>query len=114
MKPLHSLLASLFLASAALATLPAQAREANAMASACRSDYQTFCSKVKPGGGQVAQCLQEHAAELSAPCKAQLGTVKQCTEQIKAVCGTDGTDKAALRTCLKAHASELGAACRTL
>jgi hypothetical protein len=89
-----------------------QAREFSALAQACRSDYKAFCSKVKPGTGEVAECLQQHEAELSASCKAQIGTVKQCGEQIKSMCGAAGTDRDAIRKCMKEHASELGAACK--
>lgn len=89
MKAFSYLGALLLWACTVLAIVPtlALARDVNAMASACRSDYQTFCAKVSPGGGRIAGCLKEHAAELSAPCKAQLGNMKQCSEQVKAVCG---------------------------
>jgi len=91
---------------------PVHAREVNAMANACRSDYRALCPTVQPGGGKVAECLQQHAAELSSQCKAQLENITQCSAQIKSICGADSADKSALRTCMKAHASELSTACR--
>lgn len=35
---------------------------------ACEADVKRFCSMVRPGGGQILQCLQEHAQDLSDPC----------------------------------------------
>jgi hypothetical protein len=36
---------------------------------ACGADAKQFCGDVKPGGGRIAACLGQHAAELSDPCK---------------------------------------------
>lgn len=36
---------------------------------ACRADYHAFCSGVRPGGGQIAACLKQHAPELSNSCR---------------------------------------------
>ncbi len=35
---------------------------------ACESDTKRFCSTVKVGGGQILQCLQEHAQDVSDQC----------------------------------------------
>lgn len=35
---------------------------------ACEADTKRFCSTVTPGGGQILQCLQEHAQDLSDQC----------------------------------------------
>lgn len=35
---------------------------------ACEADVTQFCPKVKPGGGRIVQCLEEHAKEVSASC----------------------------------------------
>jgi hypothetical protein len=112
MKPYNLLTAFLVLCGALCVNLTVQAREMNAMMEACRGDFQTLCPKVQPGGGRIAECLKQHATELSAPCKERLGDAKQCGEQVKKVCPTGGADKSALRTCMKEHASELAAACK--
>ncbi|HLZ33942.1 MAG TPA: cysteine rich repeat-containing protein [Nitrospira sp.] len=44
---------------------------------ACQTDVKHLCASVKPGGGQILQCLQEHAQEVSDRCYETLpkGTV---------------------------------------
>jgi hypothetical protein len=39
---------------------------------ACKSDVQTLCSGVQPGGGRIRDCMKEHRAQLSAACKIAL------------------------------------------
>lgn len=39
---------------------------------ACVADTKQFCSNVKAGDGRLAQCMRDHAADLSAPCKTAL------------------------------------------
>jgi hypothetical protein len=39
---------------------------------ACQADIRRFCSDLKPGGGQMLQCLQHHAQEVSDGCYATL------------------------------------------
>ena len=35
---------------------------------ACTADAKKFCAQVKPGGGRILQCLEEHAKEVSSEC----------------------------------------------
>ena len=39
---------------------------------ACQADIRRFCPDLRPGGGQMLQCLQQHAQELSDGCYATL------------------------------------------
>ena len=39
---------------------------------ACEADVRKFCSDLRPGDGQMLQCLQRHAQELSDGCYATL------------------------------------------
>jgi hypothetical protein len=47
------------------------------LTAACQADMKRFCSGVRPGGGHILQCLQEHVQELSDRCYETLpkGTV---------------------------------------
>lgn len=38
----------------------------------CKPDLDKFCKLVKPGGGRLMRCLQQHRKDLSPPCKAKL------------------------------------------
>lgn len=46
--------------------------EGLALMKLCRSDFQRLCSNVKPGGGRVLACMQNHAGDLSAGCREAL------------------------------------------
>jgi len=39
---------------------------------ACHDDVKKLCAGVKPGEGRIAQCLKQHAQELSPGCAEQL------------------------------------------
>lgn len=71
------LAASAFLAGIALPAVAQQPTQAqrNAIRQSCRADYEANCASVSPGGMAALQCLQQHAANLSAPCRAAVGAV---------------------------------------
>jgi hypothetical protein len=57
------------MASSAQAQVSPQMRsEAIALMQVCRSDYDRLCTGVRPGGGRVLACLQNHTNQLSAAC----------------------------------------------
>jgi hypothetical protein len=39
---------------------------------ACEGDVKQFCPNIKPGGGRIVQCLEEHAKEVSDSCNQML------------------------------------------
>jgi hypothetical protein len=45
------------------------------VASECRAEIQTHCASIQPGEGRIAQCLKDHAAELSPGCDQALTNV---------------------------------------
>jgi hypothetical protein len=59
---------------AASAQQPTQA-QASAIRSACRSDYQSYCSGVPTGGQASLQCLQQNAQALSSGCQQALAAI---------------------------------------
>src|SRR5258706_15558813 len=44
----------------------------SAIRSACRSDYETHCASVPPGGAAALQCLQKNRSSLSSSCQTAL------------------------------------------
>lgn len=45
------------------------------VASECRKELDTYCANVEVGEGRVAQCLKDHAGQLSPGCDQALTTV---------------------------------------
>ena len=42
---------------------------AAAVGKACKADVKQFCADAKPGKGAIADCMKEHAADVSDGCK---------------------------------------------
>jgi hypothetical protein len=38
------------------------------MRQACAADVKKFCAQVKPGGGRIVECLDEHSKDVSDEC----------------------------------------------
>ncbi len=53
---------------------PTQA-QLGAIRQSCRADYGTVCAGVPAGGAAALQCLQQHAAGVSAPCRQALAAI---------------------------------------
>lgn len=77
--------ASVFLVGIAVAQETVNSNRA-ALLQACRADYQRLCGTVKPGGGAILACFQEHGDALSASCKA--AAIKQRQEASSGKAGT--------------------------
>jgi len=43
----------------------------------CATDVVQFCSDVKPGGGRIVRCLEEHEEKLTETCRAKLAAEQQ-------------------------------------
>jgi len=68
------------IALALLVSAPAYAQQptpaqADAIRSACRSDFMSHCRGVTPGGAEALQCLKQNAAQSSAACQSALAAV---------------------------------------
>ncbi len=46
--------------------------EIERVAEACKSDIDSLCPGIKPGGGRILRCLIEHKTDLSAKCRTAL------------------------------------------
>ncbi len=50
-------------------TPPAPQPAAPSARTACKGDYQKFCSGVPRGGGRILDCLNSHKGELTTACQ---------------------------------------------
>jgi len=58
----------------AAAQQPSQAQQ-NAIRQSCRSDFQSYCTGVSPGGRAALGCLQENMTSLSPACQQALEAI---------------------------------------
>jgi hypothetical protein len=56
-------------------TAAMQGELATQVLESCNSELSQYCAEVEVGGGRVAQCLKDHAAELSPGCDQALTDV---------------------------------------
>jgi hypothetical protein len=92
----------------------------------CAEDARRLCSTVEPGNrALIAQCLREHAAELSAACRERMqaagGRTGQSRGELRDACGSDvqtfcndvQPGGGGLAQCLREHLAELSPECKT-
>ncbi len=88
----------------------------------CTDDVAKFCKDVRPGGGSVAKCLQEHENDLSPACKEQISKTKQKIQEFKEACRADVTKfckdvrpgRGRILQCLKQNEAELSPGCKAV
>ncbi len=87
---------------------------------ACKADVEKFCKDVKPGGGAILKCLNEHSSELSTECKERKMAMKEHVEKFMEVC-KDDLNKYCSKTprgegkklkCLNKNEANLAPACK--
>jgi hypothetical protein len=76
-EPLLALCALVVLLCMTVASFAQQSTAPERPRKACAADYQKLCSDAQAGQGRVAQCMRDHASELSDPCKASLAAAKE-------------------------------------
>lgn len=69
---------------AAVAVTPEEKAEAETLRDACKVDYLKLCGFTRPGGGRGLACLEQKAADLSAPCRDALPRAKALRDKVKA------------------------------
>jgi hypothetical protein len=89
----------------------------------CREDMEKFCKDVPPGRGKARECMQEHLADLSPDCRAQLQATRKgagrgalqtaCSADADKFCKELKPGQGGLYHCLKGHESELSEGCKT-
>jgi hypothetical protein len=83
----------------------------------CSSDIQSLCAGIKPGGGRVLACLQEHVAagNLSVGCSTILSKViwvaKECAGDIRQFC--PGATYENVGDCMRPHLGQTSQTCQS-
>jgi hypothetical protein len=83
----------------------------------CATDIQSLCAGVKPGGGRVLACLQQHVAagELSVGCSTILSkaiwVAKECAGDIRQFCPS--ATYANVGDCMRPHLGQTSATCQS-
>jgi len=97
-------------------------------------DVAKLCADVELGGGALMECLRKHAAELSAPCRERLQTLREefgggaaagaapsgsdpspmsaCLRDAGMYCRGSSSDPESALACLKSHEKDLSSGCR--
>jgi hypothetical protein len=75
----------------------------------CSADIDKFCKG--KDRSQVAACLDEHQAELSAPCQSAREATKACADDVQKFC-SDAAKPKDKHACLDKHKDELSAGCK--
>lgn len=91
-----------------------------AQEASCKADLAKFCPQAKPGGGQIAGCLKQNAAQLSPSCKARVAQMKDilkeahqaCEEDIHFLCAGIQPGGGRIAACLKQSATEVSPGCK--
>ncbi|MGA8863442.1 MAG: cysteine rich repeat-containing protein [Gallionella sp.] len=86
----------------------------------CAEDAARLCVGIQPGGGRLARCLKEHAAELSPACKKSIAKAKRkaakwkqaCKQDAQTLCEGVKAGGGRIVQCLKQHQDELTMECR--
>ena len=88
----------------------------------CAEEIAKHCKEVKPGGGRILSCLDEHQKELSDSCRKKLEESKKklmeaqqaCTGDMGKFCKDVQPGEGRILRCLREHTQELTSACRKM
>jgi hypothetical protein len=85
----------------------------------CADDTAKLCKNVPAAGGQVMQCLNEHANDVSPACKEALDErkkfqefVQACREDVGKLCAYTKRETDKIIQCLRRHEDELSPMCK--
>jgi hypothetical protein len=86
----------------------------------CAEEIAKYCKGVKPGGGRILNCLEEHQKELSVSCTKKLQESKErlveaqqaCTGDMEKFCKDVQAGGGRILNCLRGHTQELSSGCR--
>ena len=123
-------LTSLFLVYVLLlpsAPAPAQMDVVQTVLQGCKSELQSHCQTVTPGGGRLLACLYAHGEKLSGRCEFALYdaavqleravaaltfVANECGADLKTHCASVATGEGRLLACLKQNESQVSQRCK--
>ena len=93
------------------------------MRKSCAADVGKFCKDVQPGHGRIADCLNQHTAELAPACKKTVETVStqmnahmemhaDCAADVQKLCSDVPAGSGRVAMCLGEHTKDLSPACK--
>jgi Cysteine rich repeat len=91
------------------------ARAADKTTPTCHAEVQKFCPSVQAGEGRLLDCLQQHSAELSEACRAQVNTIatyRKCLDDVLRLCPKTEPGGGRGIMCLRSHMSDLSSGCK--
>ena len=85
----------------------------------CAEEIAKYCKDVKPGGGRILDCLNEHQKDLSISCSKKLEESKKklmeaqqaCSGDMEKFCKDVQPGQGRILNCLREHSQELSPAC---
>ena len=85
----------------------------------CAEEIAKYCKDVKPGGGRILDCLNEHQKDLSVSCSRKLEESKKklmeaqqaCSGDMEKFCKDVQPGQGRILNCLREHSQELSPAC---
>jgi hypothetical protein len=81
----------------------------------CSTDVRSLCADVKPGGGRVLACLQNHVGELSVGCSTILSKAiwvsRECAGDIRQFC--PNATLGSVGNCMRPHLGETSSTCKS-
>ncbi len=88
----------------------------------CTDDVAKFCDGIRPGGGAIARCLEEHENDLSPACKEHISRAKQKIQDFREACRADVTKfcsdvrpgRGRILQCLKQNEAKLSPECKAV
>jgi hypothetical protein len=104
-------------AAAVLLTAPVGAiAQGTALRQACRAEIQQYCAGVQPGEGRLRDCVKEHFADFSEPCKqaalSSVAVVRACKADVQRTCPDIQPGGGRIQACMKEHFAEYSEPCK--
>jgi hypothetical protein len=85
----------------------------------CSNDLKTYCARVQPGEGRIADCLAQHFREIRPSCRGAItaafnkfdALAEACKGDAEKLCKGVPHREGRVLSCLKSRQSDLGPSC---